>query len=200
MFDLQSEAKRHYLMGAKHGLNGAGQYYNTLHADSIGQCLTHLLTQFNLSRSEAVEKATVLAYMYLSKCISVYGDDAYDSRRSRAILLKDHESPLTIQRFVMQNFMGKFKEVLILADLFKSAKGLASSNPSVARDSIATATSLHRELDDMSVAGKDADEYSLPEIAEIGSNRSEMVFRKLEPSFLQGAYNLTEAELKSILA
>lgn len=199
MFGMNSEAQRHYLLGAKHGLVPGSVYYESPHADSIGQSLTHLLTQFNLRHNNTVEKATALAYLHLSKCISKYGPSAYDSHRTRAILIKDHESPHAVDAFVMAHFMGQLKEVLMLTDFFKSAQGFVKVNPSVARDNISSATALHHSLDDMSIAGRDADEYSLPELAEIGSQRHELAFRKLEAEFLQGALTVTETELKGIL-
>lgn len=201
MHGMTTESKMYYLLGANHGLSPDNEYYNTPHADAIGQCLTHLLTQFSLSgASKAIEQATTLAYIYLSKCISMFGPKAYDSRRTRSILIEDHESPHAISSFILMNFEGTFKEILIIADLVKSASSYAPINPEIAKENLARATRIHHSLSDMAVAGIDADDYSVEEIAEIGDRRHQIAFHKLDANYKIGVYSLSQADLSKVLA
>ena len=201
MFGQQKESKVFALAGAKHGLKPGNEFYNKMSCDSIGQCLTLLLTQFELSYSQnTIAKATALAYVHLSKSIKMFGEKAYDSRRMRAVLLKDHEYEPAVTQFMLANFEGQFKEVLIIADLVKSAPGYASVSPDVVRESFASAANMQRALGDTTVAGKDADEYTLGELSELGDKRHQMYFSTIEEKFLKNNYNISVAELNSILA
>jgi hypothetical protein len=48
-----------------------------------------------------------------------------------------------------------------------------------------------KNLDNITIGGKDADKYSLPEMAEFGEKRHYLLLKKLEEKFKAGRLNLT---------
>ena len=113
------KAKELFIKGSLFGAEHPSIYYDSLFIDSIGQCLAYLMTHFNINNCRKVVSITALAYVYLSRCIELYPLQAYDSYRTRAILLKDHER----QREVENLFEDIFKlnvnfEALYISDLY----------------------------------------------------------------------------------
>ena len=66
------------------------------------------------------------------------------------------------------------------------------------QNALQSARRIHQNLDDITIGGKDADEYSLLEISEFGEKRHLRLFKKLEEKFKTGMFNLTIDDLKNI--
>jgi hypothetical protein len=90
-------AAQQFIAGADFGSKYPNAFYNTLYSNSIGQCFALLLiSSFKLKSVTnydfvVIRKMTILAYLHLSKCISIAGEKAYDSLKARAELLTKHK-------------------------------------------------------------------------------------------------------------
>jgi hypothetical protein len=188
----QAAAKDPILKGASHGLSYPCQYYETLHIDAIGQCLSDLVIRYPIKDDSVARKVSCLSYVYLSKCISRYRREAHDSYRTRALLFKDHEDPLIMQYVTMEVMgMGIITDPFIISDFYFASKATDSPYSKY----YAKAETLHEQLGDLSIAGKDADEYSLEEMALIGEKRHYILFKELEKRYINGEFDLTIKEL-----
>ncbi|MFN8343726.1 MAG: hypothetical protein U0X91_01905 [Spirosomataceae bacterium] len=188
-------AKKALIKGASFGLKYPCSFYDTPFIDAVGQCFMLLLTQYPIYNSEKVISASCLSYIYLSRCIEQSGREAHDSLRSRALLFKDHENPMVWQSIIMDNLgMGVLVEPFIISDFYFASQ--ASGSPH--HNALQSARRIHQNLDDITIGGKDADEYSLPEMAEFGEKRHFLLFKKLEEKFKAGRFNLTIEDLKNI--
>ena len=188
-------AKKALIKGASFGLKYPCSFYDTPFIDAVGQCFMLLLTQYPLNNSEKVINASSLSYIYLSRCIEQSGREAHDSLRSRALLFNDHENPMVCQSIIMDNIgMGILVEPFIISDFYFASQ--ASGSPH--QNALQSARRIHQNLDDITIGGKDADEYSLLEISEFGEKRHLRLFKKLEEKFKTGMFNLTIDDLKNI--
>ena len=189
-------AKKALIKGASFGLKYPCLFYDTPFIDAVGQCLMLLLTQYPLNNSEKVISASSLSYIYLSRCIEQTGREAHDSLRSRALLFKDHENPMVCQSIIMDNIgLGILVEPFIISDFYFASQ--ASGSPH--QDLLQSARRIHQNLDDITIGGKDADDYSLLEISEFGEKRHFRLFNKLEEKYKAGMFNLTLEDLKNII-
>ncbi|RZK13225.1 MAG: hypothetical protein EOO46_00010 [Flavobacterium sp.] len=191
----KSISKKALIKGASFGTNFPSAFYNNLHIDSIGQCISDLLTQYPIANYSLALKASSLAYIYLSRCIELYPNRCYDSYRTRAVLFKDHENPMVMQAIVMEHMgLGVLIEPFIISDYYFAATAFQSPFENHYFD----ASRLHSNLEDITIAGRDADEYTLEEMAEIGGLRHLQLFKILERQAEQGIFNMTTVELEQM--
>ncbi len=195
-------SKSFFLMGAAHGLVQKTFYDDTNEAVYIGRCLAMLLTQYPLNKDnhDTILKATALAYLYLSYSLEMDSRTAPDVYMLRAVLLKDHRSPQIFNEIL--NGIGPFSllgwrmDLLLISDCSLAYK-FNKSNPAF-QEMLLMAENLHEDLEDMSIEGKDADDYNLEELVKIGETRNGIVYRTLKNRHKDGAYDLTIEELLSI--
>jgi len=89
--DFEDIAKNCFIEGAKFCTEGEHKYYNTIFANSIGQCITLLLTN-NLIRTQdknVLARLFIFGHLYLSNSIKTYGTKAYESHNSRYKLVNE---------------------------------------------------------------------------------------------------------------
>lgn len=188
--------KEKLIQGAKYGLKFPCEVYNSNFVDSIGQCFMLLLTQYPVCNSNSTYKATMLAYLFLSRCIEMYPREAQDSYRSRGLLYEDQHLPYTTQLVIKENSnFGAMSEPLIISDYYFAAKATGSPH----QNCLSWADRVHKSLGDISIGGKDADDYLLQEIALLGEHRHFKLYKKIEEQFIANTLNLTTNELQSIL-
>lgn len=187
-------AKKALIQGAIYGVQYPCSLYGNAFVDSVGQCLSILMTQFPIADIATAFKVTVLGYIYLSRCIELLPREAHDSYRTRALLFNDHENSMLIQSLIMENVgMGVLVEPFVISDFYFASQATDSPHQSA----LQSASRIHQGLDDITIGGKDADEYSLSQMAEFGEKRHMKLFKTLELKYKSGAFNLTIEELKS---
>jgi hypothetical protein len=191
-FGDKTKAKELLIKGAKFGIKYPSEYFNKPDIDSIGQCLALLSTQFYLSDQDIFYKANCLAYIYLSRAIQLNENLAYDSLRTRATLLKDNKNPNSIFLMIYDNLQqSTLKEPFIISDFYLAS--LIERNPNRNND-LKSAIGLHKYLEDISIAGKDADEYTLNDLSEIGKYRHEKLYKSMSAKFLNGEFYMNDIE------
>ena len=191
----KSRAKKALVKGAGFGLKYPCAFYDHPFIDAVGQCFALLVTQFPLSYASKATSATSLAYVYLSRCIEQSGRKAYDSYRSRALLFKDNENPMVGQGMIMSNLgMGVLIDPFIISDFYFASQASGSPHKNALQDAIG----IHQELEDITIGGKDADDYSLSEMAEFGEKRHYILFKTLEEKHKKGELNMTVDDLQKL--
>ncbi|MBL0300086.1 MAG: hypothetical protein IPQ23_00055 [Cytophagaceae bacterium] len=152
-----------------------------------------LVTQFPLPYADKAYSATLLAYVYLSRSIEQRGIDAWDSYRSRAQLFKYNKNPNVGLTIIMNNLgMGVLIEPFIISDYYFASQALRSPH----KNTLQSAKSIHQWLENISVGGKEADEYSLSEMADFGKKRHNVLFKILEEKYKKGELNMTLDDLQ----
>lgn len=186
-------AKNALIKGAIYGLKYPCSLYSHVLVDSIGQCLSILMTQFPSKNDEVTLKKTALAYVYLSRCIELAPRQAQDSYRTRALLFKDHENPNIVQRFILNTLgLGVLVEPFIISDFYFASQAKGSPH----QDALQSAMRIHQRLDDIAIGGRDADDYTLEELAEFGERRHLAFFKKLEQQYMKGELDLTIVDFR----
>lgn len=192
----KDRAKGAFEKGASYGLVYPCAIYNSPLIDSIGQCLSDLVIYYPIKDTSTATKVTSLAYIYLSRCIELYKREAQDSYRTRALLFKQHNNPMIPQGILFKNMgLGVLMEPFILSDFYFSSQ---ATNSPFRIEGLQSAQDIHNRLEDISVGGKDADDYTLAEIALLGESRHLILFKILEEKYKKGEFNLTLDELISV--
>jgi hypothetical protein len=189
-------AKKALLNGAIYGIQYPSSLYENAFSDSVGQCLSLLMIQFPIRNDELGIKITALGYIFLSRCIELFPRESHDSYRTRGLLFKDHETPMVVSGFVIDNVgMSTLVDPFIISDLYFASQ--ATNSPH--RDSLQSAKRIHNELGDISIGGKDASDYSLSALAELGEKRHLLLFKSLEQKYKKGQFDITVEELQNAI-
>ena len=194
-FNLNEEgiAKKELIKGAIYGIQYPCLIYSDAMINSVGQCFSILLTQFAIKDKLLAFNMTALGYIYLSRCIELVHKDAFDSFKTRALLFYDKENYNNINKLIFENFgHGTLIEPFLISDLYFASQATNSTH----RDALSSAKIIHENLGDISVGGKDADDYSLLEMAEFGEIRHYLLFKTLEKKYKEGQFNMTIEELQ----
>lgn len=185
-------AKKALIQGAIYGIKYPCSLYGNPLVDSVGQCFSILMIQFPIADNSKAFKVTALGYIYLSRCIELYLREAQDSYKTRAQLFNNHENSMIVQSLIMDNVgLGILVEPYIISDFYFASQ--ASDSPH--RSLLQRAMSIHQGLQGIKVGGKDADDYSLTEMADFGEKRHLQLFKTLEQKYKSGAFDLTTEEL-----
>lgn len=175
------KAKTIFKKGAQYGLKYPNRYFNTIFSDGIGQCFYHLVEIIEIHDYNFF----ALAYIYLSNCINLTPRQAYDSMRSRAILINNSSFS---QAFISNYLgMGNLKEPLVISDFYFAGIGF-EDNYEIQRQCFTDAKRIHNWLEDISVAGKDACDYSIEELSLIGETRHKMLYDNALRDFINNKF------------
>jgi len=193
----KAKAKNILIKGATFGIKYPCKYYDNLHIDAVGQCFTLLVTQFRCYEHNICINATALGYIYLSRCLELYGHDAYDSHRSRAILFLDNEDKMAADSIICDNVgIGILVDPFIISDFYFASQDEYNPNREI---DLTSARNEHANLEDITISGKDANEYSLSEISALGERRHFNLFKALEKKYINGEINLNLEDLNEFI-
>jgi len=185
-FDQDDLAKDALMKGATFGLKFPSVFYSNAFIDSVGQCLGILLIKFSTNNNKVNIKLTSLAYVYLSRCIELHYREAQDSYRTRGLLFNAHMNQMIIRHIIQDNLgADAFIEPFVISDFFFAA----TATDSPLTQFLTSAQSIHSSLQDLTVGGKDANRYSLKELAELGEARHSRLFKAIEEKSKKGLFD-----------
>jgi hypothetical protein len=156
--------------------------YNTPLSDSAGMSAAYLLLNLYSQNADNSGKYDLFlfAYLYLSNHIKIGGDIMCDSFKNRAYISDKFSN--FIQGLGVK-YLGLLSFIPIpctIGDYYFAAVGYNNYGATASlNECIERAGYLHRWLDDMTINGKDADEYDLVEMALLGRERSDLLFNKI---------------------
>jgi hypothetical protein len=190
-------ARKALLDGAYYGIKFPCPVYDTLFADSVGQCFYYLLSQFSIKDKQIGRKATELCYLYLSQCIKLFPREAQDSYRTRALLIRN-PSLYSFTVFMLSGYANtKVPDgVYVLSDFYFASQ--ATGSPF--KNALDIAKEIHTKLDDAEIGEKCADDYSLRGLAEVGESMHRVIFNKIEASFKNNKLEISKNDLESAIS
>ena len=186
-----------YLSALSYGLSMPNEYYLTQHADTIGGSIARILYHYKIEGdADTIQKMYYLAYCYLTSCINLLGMNAFESLKYRGNILGMNNQ-------YMAEFVGKYLGMgvlpmpLAISDLYLAYGGYKKRGyHDEAEESIQNAIRLHKWLEDISINGKNADEWSIQEIAEIGLERNKILFENMKADFVKNKFTIDFKSLK----
>lgn len=194
-FGDRAKAKNCFIKGATYGISFPGEIYNHTFIDSIGQCFSLLVTQYPIRNLEYAYKASILAYIYLSRCIELYPRESQDSYRTRALLFKDHESPDLIKNMIVRTINFNISALtFVIADFYFASQ--AKDSPY--QDCLESAERLFQMVANTKIQGRLGSSYTLNEIVEIGEERHFLLYKTLEHQFKSEEFNMMFNELQEM--
>jgi hypothetical protein len=191
------EALPYFKKAILYGCEFPNKIWNTQMADAVGSSIAMVLTLYRTDYDErTLTNLFIMGYCYLTNCINLLGVQAYESLSNRASLLIDTSNAMHSADMPMFNI----PHVYAISDIYKSSIGLVGVGfESEARDKLSYVADLHEWLEDITVAGRSADEYTIQELVEIGEDRHRYLFEKFEKKLLNNEYLINEMELDQIL-
>lgn len=194
--NLYKEALPYFKKAILYGCEFPNKIWNTQMADSVGSSISWILTSYQTDFTEKpITNLFIMGYCYLTNCINLLGDSAFESLSNRASLMMD------ISRAIIPESIPMFHlpQVYAISDIYKSSLGLNQHGyTNEAQEKLTYAISIHEWLEDISVAGKDADEYTIQEIVEIGTARHQYLFDLFKKKLLNNEYRINKKELNQI--
>lgn len=192
--DDKASAKIALTQGAIYGIQYPCALYGDALIDSVGQCLSLLMTKYQIADKVNAIKVTALGYIYLSRCIALNPGKALDSYRTRGLLFKEHENKMVVRSLISDNVgLLVTPEPYIISDFYIASQVKDTPYQSL----VQVAIRIHHSLEDASIGIKDADEYSLDEMADFGKKQHLTLFKTLEYRYKNGQFNLTTEQLIS---
>jgi len=175
--------------------------------DNVGQCMSMLLIHYEITgineRPSAVDTAirlTALAYLLLSKAIDGMPNSAYDSYRTRALLLKDHNYTVILNRMFGTYFEYPIVlEPFILSDFYQCSNIPTSPHKLDMQNAIAAFEDFQELADVVPQIQKDGlDKLGLEEMVEYGKGRHRALRAQLELWIEQGDYKIPFKEIYAL--
>jgi hypothetical protein len=112
------------------GLEPLSPYLSTGYADSIGQSMFHLINNFDFQREFEPYKYNLFcsAYFCLSRCIDGMGIHAFNSLRTRALMIDNYEDEVVERMLRKYYYNGDdlCKEILSISDYYFASEGFRS--------------------------------------------------------------------------
>lgn len=159
----------------KYGLEIPRDTTDALFFDPIGSSIAKILTQYDydVEQTDVIDKLIKLGYYYLSMAIQL-NQVAFESLSSRAeltVLQQFHNSIIPATHL---------REILTISDYVNAAQHLVDSGYSQeSQEKWGYALKIQQDLEGIPISGKDAEEYSIREIAEIGTERHKEYLTRL---------------------
>ena len=182
----RENAKKCFLQGIGISPN---DYFGSGDFESVGQCMSMLLIHYEIAEvnesPSAVDTAirlTALAYLLLSKAIDEMPNSAYDSYRTRALLFKDHNYPVILNRMFGTYFEYPIVlEPFILSDFYQCSN-LPDSPHKLDMQKAISAFDDFQELADVvpELEKEGLDKFGLEEMVEYGKDRHRALRAQLE--------------------
>jgi hypothetical protein len=129
--DWKEDALPYLIQSAKFGLEPTNPYLNTGYADSIGQSMWYIINNFDFKDDfEPYEyKIYCSAFMILSLTINAMGTDAYNSLKTRAMMIDEFNKP-TVKKMLSKYYYDGSDlctEILSYADYSQAAVGFSNA-------------------------------------------------------------------------
>lgn len=177
----------HLLQASSIGVRNKRAYWDTIFADSIGSSIAQLFSRELIARIPGdldTFHLFISGYMFLSSSIGLYGNKAYESLANRARMIMSCQHGADITAFLTY---GGLREVLAISDHYRSSLGYEEQGMmDFAVNERENAKTIHQWLEDISVNGRDADDYQTEELVAIGQQRHDAIVDKIKPQFFDG--------------
>lgn len=178
-FQEQAYNKLMYIIDCE--VNNANFTFNTVYADAVGIASSFLVDKFFRQSSTDYSQLFDLSFIYLSNHIQNFGYQMFDSLHHRATLLDCNHN---YARSLGSRFLKSFSFIplpMIISDYYFSAQGyILNGNMKMGKENTLRSDYLHRFLEDITIGGKDADEYTSAEMAQLGKERVINIYNKID--------------------
>jgi hypothetical protein len=186
--------------------DGKYRYWDSASMHSIGDSLFLLLKHYykdEIPFDKFTFSAFNLSYLCLSNNIYNFPETSCDSYFKRAVLLNSGslgKGMLTMR--LVQGSIGLLSVTapLIINDFYSSGRIYISqyNMATQGQNLIERARRIHLELEDMTIDGRDASDYSIEEIAKIGRMRHRDIYSVLLNRYSKKDFFLTKEEFTQL--
>lgn len=189
------QAKVELLKSAYYGLKHPSNLFNHLYINSIGSSMCYLVCYYKCNKDDLSHKIAYklmkLAYLYLSRCIELYPDMAHDSYYNRGMLFQKI-SYHNYNTLCLETFKGSvLKEIFLVSDFYNSAR----IDGSRIDGDFSLAENAHANLGSVTIQGRDADNYRLEDLVNIGNERHKSLYESVKNQYTKSLLDISPTEL-----
>lgn len=202
IFGNKNKALPHLVNSISFCLSPKSSWIQTGYADSMGQCIFHLINKFQFKDSfnEIKYKLIANAYICFSGIIRAIQHRAYDSLNTRAWLIEKSKSDKIVQKFLNDYYYSGDDlccEILTLSDYTQAAGGFQEVGKmeyfNEAMDSAVKAYNVITSKPQYELAK----EMSIDAVTEMSKQNQEYLFNKVVKDFINEKFYIAENEFRS---
>lgn len=193
---LKENSRIYFINAVKYYFRNLTEFWDSYSTETIGQSLFFLLNDLDLKVSDQTKYKL---YKISLLCFGRYIEQNKEASLPyifRGTLLQNFDSTYT--NMLMNDVFALpifIPEIFFLSDYYTASLNLKKENKNDYQEYYSRADDLHKELEDITVDGRDANEYSLQQISEIGSQRHQYVYEFLKKEYLENQLTLNENQL-----
>lgn len=200
----RADAAMPYLFeSARMGIRLPNAFWNGKAADAVGSAIAFIFIHRKGGGDErSLSALATIGYGYLSKCIALLGVKAFDSyeHRARLMLRTQHLGHRINYGADGHQMATMLSEPFAIADFCDAAVGhWLTEDAEARRECVLRAKRCHKELEWVPVAGKNGDDYTLEEIAEVGRSRHKILSEKVISALEGGRVTLPIADFERLM-
>lgn len=196
-FNDKENAKYAFKKAGTFGINYPCLFYNSGHIDSIGQSLANLTIRFSSIENDKAFKLVALSYIFLSRCIELMPNAAFDSYYKRALLLVSMNNDYSIDNLIIPKVPEPGIQILLcLSDFFQTSFTRGNPHSNVINEGEKLLLILKKN--NFFYQGKNINTFSIKEITDYGQAIHKILFKILEAEFQNGMFDLKQYEIESL--
>jgi len=205
MFDHDRKAMKSFVKSASPWLEVPNRYWNSQFSVSVGSSLSEIINRCKMCDVEdnIAKKVYALSFSFLSRSMEIIrnseGGAMMESLFNRGVVSGQNKNNFLrlVQKYVGY---GKMTKVMSFSDFYLSRlEYLRYGDKEGAATAYKNAKKEKDWLEDLSVAGKEANRYTEKELAEIGKSRNEKMYESMKEDILDGEYNIGQDEFEKAI-
>lgn len=201
--DWKEDALPYLIKSAKFGIDPTNPYLSTGYGDSIGQSMWYILNNFDFKNDfESYEyKIYCSAFIILSITINAMGTDAYNSIKTRALMIDNYDKPARKKMISKYYYDGDdlCTEILSYADYYQAAVGFSKVGQNLNSQSCREWAQENKETM-LSLPQYNA-MSGMPEQAILKMSQDNQIhlLNNMLEDFKSGAFKLSESEFENAI-
>lgn len=200
LLNAKKEAVKYLLDSACFGLNPEEAYLKTGYADAIGHSMWYLINSYDYAKEFDSARYNLYcgAYFCLSVCINGMGISAYDSLRTRALMVDGYDKTIVKKMLSKYYYDGDdlCTQILSLSDFFFAAEGFRNNGKH--QISSGCLVKANENMNDLLTLPQYSLMLSLniSDIANISKQNQKHLVKNLIPDFRLGAFQMRPYSLR----
>lgn len=201
-FGHEKKAVESFVESAAPWLELPNRYWDSQFSNSVGSSVANIIDRCDLSEvdEELIKMLYALSFSFLSRSIEIIrgieGIRMMESLFNRGLVSGQNRDQFL---YLVQEYVGHgyLTQVMSFSDFYLShLEYLRDGKKERATLAYENAKREKDWLEDISVAGKEADKYTEEELAKIGVRRNDTMYENMKSDALGGEFNIEEERFK----
>ena len=204
ILDYKERGVEHLINSACFGLDPRNEYLVTGYANSIGHSIWYLIKHYNYKQEfdEYKYKLYCTAYFILSQCIAGMGNSAYNSLRTRALMIDNFDQSIVNKVLAKYYYSGDdlCTQMLSMSDYFYASLGFRDAGEN--KNSSKCLKSANGNIEHMLTLPQYASMKALDieSIADFSKKNQDHLVKKLVLGIKSGHFQISSDDLRQAIS